>query len=433
MSTSTQLTTHSRKGFKNRFPYLLTRPGSLSLDAVLVTRTYREAKGNAPVDIVYDGVPWELRSTRSTSRSERLAFCQKSRKNGSRVDKMGFRPPNSYSATFMQFWSYPDNQLYLRTGPTSLQIISGGFQDITQLSWNTDEWITGTGSLTPQYNKRHRAEVECLLKLKDMKVNFGEALAEARSTVSHLARTATTLLRAYSYARRGKWTKLLKELKVNPKRKWSTKDPASRWLEVQFGWTPLVNDIKGVYDLSQSQLRSNGLFFSAERNLVSSYLSEDINRSNSQQHSETSCLFTGTRGVAVKLYARVRDEDIANLTSLGLSDPLQVAWALVPFSFVVDWVLPVGSYLEALGATKGLTFVSGTCTEFINGSLNISAGYKTLSAESDGMFSKWGSVSSVRRTVYQNFPAPIPYIKSPFSISHLTSALALFRTIAFKR
>lgn len=145
----------------------------------------------------------------------------------------------------------------------------------------------------------------------------------------------------------------------------------------------------------------------------------------------SSVLFFGQRGTAVKLYARVRDQDISRLTSLGLSDPAQVAWALVPFSFVVDWFLPVGSYLEALGAVKGLTFVSGTRTEFTNGSLNIQTGY--LKSSEGTPFTRYGHIATVARSVYTGFPFPLPYVKSPFSTSHMVSALALILTIAFKR
>jgi hypothetical protein len=40
-------------------------------------------------------------------------------------------------------------------------------------------------------------------------------------------------------------------------------------------------------------------------------------------------------------------EDISVARSLGMVDPLQVAWEIVPYSFVVDWFLPVGSFLSA--------------------------------------------------------------------------------------
>lgn len=307
----------------------------------------------------------------------------------------------------------------------------GELIDNSAFKWNMSNWFNGSGAELPRNNDRNRAEVEALVKLKDMKVNFGEALAESRSTIQHLAHTTKTLLSAYSYAKRGKWGKVLNQLKIKPGRRWSTKDPAGRWLELQFGWTPLMSDIKGLYDLSQSQLREKAQLFSGERNLVTQYEAEELMPYDSTVSEATSVLFYGTRGTAVKLYAKVRDSDIANATSLGLTDPLQVAWALVPFSFAIDWVLPVGSYLEALGAVKGLDFVSGTRTEFTNGQVVVTTGY--LKSADGSPFGQTGHVATVARSTYTSFPFPLPYVKSPFSTSHMISALALFRTIAFKR
>jgi hypothetical protein len=34
--------------------------------------------------------------------------------------------------------------------------------------------------------------------------------------------------------------------------------------------------------------------------------------------------------------------------SLGLLDPLSVAWEILPWSFVVDWFYPVGTFLDNL-------------------------------------------------------------------------------------
>lgn len=433
MATSTQLTTHSRKGLTNRFNFKRKKPGRDTANIALTTKSYRLTTDPQKSSMVYDGAMWEFRSESSRAYSTLQNWCVKSAKRTSRADLLKFRPPNPFNLTLQEFWDTQENEAVLRSGST-LSVYSGGFPDLVNLNWNASRWINSTsGDIVSDFNATARAQTETLIKLKDMKVNFGEALAESRSTIQHLAKTTRTLLKAYTYAKRGKWTKLLKELKVNPKRKWSTKDPAGRWLEVQFGWTPLIGDIKGAFELNQTMLRKNGLFLSAERNLVSSYSNEDICSLPTERYRGSSCLFTGTRGTAVKLYARVRDEDIARLTSLGLSDPLQVAWALVPFSFVVDWVLPVGSYLEALGAVKGLTFVSGTRTEFINGSVDISAEYTTTTAKGIGTFKKKGQILAVRRHVYSGFPTPIPFVKSPFSTSHVISTLALIRTIAFKR
>lgn len=429
MTLAPQISKNEKKGFKDRFQFALRKPGSLFHNGTVVFTRYRQVD---PEDATfwYDGDPFEFVSVSTGNYSTRSSFCSKGAKQSSKYNKDGFRPPRPYNAVFQEIWDSQRGEIYQRNG-SQLLVVSGQLTDNTAFKWNMSKWFNGSGAELPRNNDRHRAEVEALLKLKDMKVNFGEALAESRSTLNHLAKTTSTLLQAYSYARRGKWGKVLKQLKVNPKRRWSTKDPASRWLEVQFGWTPLVNDIFGTYELSQSQLRERAQLFSVERNIVEQYDGEELCVKASTLSDVTSVLFYGTRGTSVKLYAKVDNATIANLTSLGLTDPLQVGWALVPFSFMIDWVLPVGSYLEALGATKGLQFVSGTRTEFVNGQIDIWSGY--LQSSDGTAFGRTGRVATVARSVYTGFPTPVPYVKSPFSTSHVTSALALFRTIFFKR
>jgi hypothetical protein len=39
-----------------------------------------------------------------------------------------------------------------------------------------------------------------------------------------------------------------------------------------------------------------------------------------------------------------------------------VAWELVPFSFVLDWFIPIGSYLSQLDASAGMEFLGGSTT-----------------------------------------------------------------------
>jgi hypothetical protein len=48
------------------------------------------------------------------------------------------------------------------------------------------------------------------------------------------------------------------------------------------------------------------------------------------------------------------EEEISFGRSLGLTDPFQVLWEITPFSFVFDWFLPVGAFLENLAVIPSL-------------------------------------------------------------------------------
>jgi len=50
--------------------------------------------------------------------------------------------------------------------------------------------------------------------------------------------------------------------------------------------------------------------------------------------------------------ARVRKID--QFALLGLTDPASLAWEKLPWSFVIDWIIPAGNYLEAINLNRAL-------------------------------------------------------------------------------
>lgn len=369
-----------------------------------------------------DGIPYR-NATFVEERQRRgpLAFTKR--------DSTGWRPPRAYKRCVIQSYArggsvrgFVDGKAYTFTGePANFDL------------WNNYNFnrILDT-YYYPQWNLNDlfRANTEVLLKIKDQKVNYGEALAEARSTIAHLGKTAKTLLRCYLFARKGKWSKVLKELRLEKKHKFKTgKEASGRWLELQFGWMPLMGDLKGTMELIQEGFRKKNYRFSAVRQIKSNLTGEDVMfpiGANPFNH----IVGSGQQITKVKVYAEVRSSELHSLTQIGLTDPLQIAWALTPFSFVLDWFLPVGSLLEGLGATKGLDFVSGTSTTALKfrGTAKTQLNPSTIKNQT-GWFETDVAVEAMERKVLTSFPSPMLYYKSPFSISHGISALALFRQL----
>jgi hypothetical protein len=134
---------------------------------------------------------------------------------------------------------------------------------------------------------------------------------------------------------------------------------ASTWLEIKYGWKPLLND---TYNASESMARA-----------MSDNSSSDI-RTLGTGSSRFPYTFvsssglkgfaTGERKVSAKyvIYSRVSNPSLRTAAGLGLTNPAIFAWELLPFSFVVDWFVPVGDVLNSLDATMGLNFVDGTLT-----------------------------------------------------------------------
>jgi len=59
-------------------------------------------------------------------------------------------------------------------------------------------------------------------------------------------------------------------------------------------------------------------------------------------------------------------EQLSAPRSLGLTDPLSVLWEITPYSFVVDWFIPIGTYLENLNTIPSLRgrFLTTTLRRF---------------------------------------------------------------------
>lgn len=369
-----------------------------------------------------DGVPF-VESTFIEERQRRGPLYKTKR------DGNGWRPPKPYKRCVIQAHDRGGSVRGVYAGKT--YTFTGEPANLTLWrNYNFNRILNTEYYASWDANDLFRANTEVMLKLRDQKVNYGEALAEARKTIAHLGSTARTLLRSILYARKGKWGKVLKELRIDKRHRFkSGKEASGRWLELQFGWTPLMSDIKGTMELLQTGFRTKDYTFSAVRQIRTPLTGRDV-MSPIVDNPFNRIDGSGFRVTKVKVYAKVRDDDVHALTQIGLTDPLQVAWALVPFSFVIDWFLPVGSILEALGAAKGLEFVSGTRTTALKFR---GVAYTRLNPSvvknQVGHFETDVAVEGMERIVLTSFPSPMLYYKSPFSISHGVSALALLRQL----
>lgn len=116
-------------------------------------------------------------------------------------------------------------------------------------------------------------------------------------------------------------------------------DVANTWLEYSFGWSPLLADIHDAVKVlggkpPSTQVKTSGKSsFSLEDRLV------DADWTKQSVYGTVVC----------KLQANVRvtSPNLLLLNELGLINPAFVLWDAVPFSFVVDWILPVGKFLRS--------------------------------------------------------------------------------------
>lgn len=269
------------------------------------------------------------------------------------------------------------------------------------------------------------AEVAALLKLKSQSVNLGVAFAERSRTAMLVGDSISTILSSVFDFRKGDFKRAFKRLKATPLRKSGAK-LTQQWLALQYGWTPLLMDVHGSCEaLAKREL----LAFNVR---VASRKVRNMDSARVHTPAWPHTLSETTKGEVsyhVALNYMPQESLIRSFTSLGLTNPAEIIWELVPFSFVADWFVPVGSWLSALDASNGWTFSSGTVTR--RSTCKVRATYvptwSWIDQYRDGPdFSVQAERFVVERQLYASSPIPgRPGMKDPRSLKHMANAMAL--------
>jgi len=274
-------------------------------------------------------------------------------------------------------------------------------------------------------NTQAQAVTEALNKLQDARVQLGAALVESKETVEFIASTAITLVRVYQAARRGQWNKVAQLLGLTPQK--SVKTAGDAWLAYKFGLVPLMSDISGAFDAFNTGMREKGADIHVSRQIEADVTPLFIPTGNWTSASQEGSVKELCK---VVIYAKISDSFLASMNSWGAINPLSALWEGVGWSFVVDWLLPIGNFLNSMSGTVGLTFHGGTKTTRIYANLT----YKVMPAVSgatmvgDPCITKYECLAT-QRLLYTDWPIPWLYIKNPLSSSHVSIAAALVASI----
>jgi hypothetical protein len=195
--------------------------------------------------------------------------------------------------------------------------------------------LTPTGVTSTDKN---RVLQKILQKVKGHDFNLAVELGQMNQTVDLLSSNLRKLGRAALSLRHGQFDEAARWLGARPRNtKLRASDVSGRWLELQYGWLPLLGssfDAAKAFEALSNGPRSVQFVASVKVPFVAE---------NSQSPSSFSCKCFGQHlyRLQFELY-----EELNAARQMGLSDPFQVAWELVPWSFVIDWFLPIGTYLS---------------------------------------------------------------------------------------
>lgn len=127
---------------------------------------------------------------------------------------------------------------------------------------------------------------------------------------------------------------------------------ANLLLEFNFGWQPIIQDIYDYCGVWNKDLPA-GSFQAQARG---QYL-RTVNRS---VYKST---FNGTLLCRMGCRASVSNPNAFLLQQMGIANPVEVAWNVLPWSFLADWLFDVSSYLGSLTDWLGCN-ISRTYTTF---------------------------------------------------------------------
>jgi hypothetical protein len=349
------------------------------------------------------------------------------------------------------------------TGPAEMEIY---FTPIIPGSGNTD--ITryyGSGSvygmlaLEDGYLGDDPTNLAISRLQEIVKQSSGSALvtlAEINKTAKMVADTATRLATAFRALRRGNLGTAATALGIvytsRQQRAYRrgfqherehhgdlTQFAANQWLAMTYGWKPLLQDVRTqAENLSRVMTARSGVLREVKTSAKSErrYVTERVVDPNWFKLRKETVIYNTVR-FTVRYRIPSGTTDI--VTAFGLQNPALVAWEVIPFSFVADWFLPIGNYLENLTAYAGLSFHSGTksstrISQIREDPIRIGSGRRIVSDryQTLGKLSGKGrtDTTSKGRVILSSFPyQSFPSWKDPRSIAHATSAIALIQSV----
>lgn len=187
-------------------------------------------------------------------------------------------------------------------------------------------------------SKHNKALARLLDNIKGHSFNLGVNVSQAKLSVDMVVGNLGKLGRSIVLLKRGDFRGAAQQLGSPPREsRLTAKDISGRWLELQYGWMPLLSD---TYEACKA--------FERVANGDQCY---KVFRTGCNQTAETDYSGSPTEscGQPIKRERRITCEMVEEpdaSRSLGLYDPASILWENIPYSFVVDWFVPIGTYLS---------------------------------------------------------------------------------------
>lgn len=317
-------------------------------------------------------------------------------------------PPTSLG--YKPTWVYRTRSWYRQKKPYTLPL-SYDFRDERILdAWGGHEtsYIDLTGLVfcpdvdNHPYRQRllNSARAEFGSQMSSVRATLGNTIGEGKQSSKMIADRATQLYRGFRAARSGDLGALKRLWGADAGIRNRSKALGNHVLQYSFGWAPLVSDINnalGVFHNRMPPLKvrvrkrvsGKGDDQSADWGALTRYPSSSFN-------------FGVVMGASVNL-----DNPNTYLANqLGLTNLASVAWELMPNSYVIDYFVNVGSFIDSFTDMSGLTISGAYTTVF--GKAEV-----TVTSRWDGPPESWPDWSPISWSGFRVHVTRTPTISGP--------------------
>lgn len=325
--------------------------------------------------------------------------------------------------------------------------IRGAYQyagDITQMVDIVANGFWPTSNLTEMKSKAIAAAESIALnrfheKLSGEQVHLGQVIAERAQSIGMLTQSVARLVNFLRYFT----PKAALRSVAGLLSKKGGRQVSDDYLAFKFGAEPLMSDVKGAAE-AVAHLMVDKL------DTYSIKVTGSANKTEEMTYSfvRNGMTYVVTQRVAVNV-RYVCEYGLNNvltreMSKLGLINPAEIVWEVVPWSFVVDWVLPVGTYIRHLTSDVGVQFLRGTHSQRVIATTTVRLFHRGVDPYKPAYWNseQWadynwqrtrGDISKTRVLLETAPKVQLPKFKNPLSVTHVLESMALlFQKSKFK-
>lgn len=215
----------------------------------------------------------------------------------------------------------------------------------------------------------------------------------------------------------------------------TAKDISNEWLQFQYGVLPVVNDLKAFADATMRTGRTWRKYTKKAEMPIVAIDSVPYTNSGFTFDRQFDIKLTVKYGVIISVSSSATNDPSGLLKSLGFMNPASTAYELVPFSFMLDWILPIGDYIRSASVLDNAIVLSAWKTQVTQETvyrkiLPITAyasGAMISGTGSSGLYkSSYLNVRRIPMSTLPEMPRPTEVVDTDFlSLNRAINALAI--------